>query len=86
MVKIFIDGKEAHIAFDDSAKAVAYDVATAISGIYQGLSNKDEEDAAFFKYLMQRSLEDGSPVWEANHKMTMLVMPIKKSDTPADQS
>lgn len=86
MVKIHMDGRHAHIEYDGDEKNTAFDVATAVSGIYQSMCAKENLDADMFKRLMQRSLEDGSPVWEANHNMTMISVPIKKSDTPADQS
>ena len=86
MVKIHMDGRHAHIEYDSSAKDTAFDIAKAISGIYQGMCSRDSEEAAMFKYLMQRSLEDGSPVWEADHRITMITMPIKKNGTPTDQS
>lgn len=65
MVKLHMDGRKAHIEFEGGPKAIAFDVATAISGIYQGMVNNDPEEADMFRYLMQRSLEDGSPVWES---------------------
>jgi len=86
VVKIHMDGRQVHIEYDGDEKDVAFDVATAISGIYQGMCAREGTDADLFKYLMQRSLEDGSPVWEANHELTMVIMPKIKSDTPADQS
>ena len=86
MVKIQTEGLQIHIEYDGDERDTAFEVATAISGIYQGMCARDDADADLFKHLMQRCLEDGSPVWEANYKMTMIKMPIKKSDTPADQS
>lgn len=57
---------------------MAMEISAAISGIYQGIHNMDPEDAVAFKYLMQKSLMDGSPVWERSHEMTMIVMPTIK--------
>lgn len=86
MVKIHMDGRQAHIEYDGDEKSTAFDVATAISGIYQSMCAREDSDADMFKYLIQRCMEDGSPAWEAKHDITMVAMPIKKSDTPADQS
>lgn len=78
MVDIKMKGRQANIGFCGSPKDVAMEISAAISGIYQGIHDMDPEDAVTFKHLMQRSLEDGSPVWERKHELTMLILPTIK--------
>lgn len=86
MVNIYMDGRQANITFQGEPEQVAFEIATAISGIFQGMKQKDQADATFFQFMMQRSMETGSPVWNAEHDMTMIVLPTNKSDTPTGQS
>lgn len=86
MVNISMNGRQANITFQGEPKQVAFEIATAISGIFQGMKKNDQADATFFQFLMQRSMESGSPVWNTEHDMTMIVLPTNKSDTPTGQS
>lgn len=86
MVNISINGRQANITYQGEPKQVAFEIAIAISGIFQGMKQNDQEEATFFQFLMQRSMESGSPVWNAEHDMTMIVLPTNKSDTPTGQS
>jgi hypothetical protein len=53
MVKIHMDGRHAHIEYDGDEKETAFDVATAVSGIYQSMCTREDTDADMFKYLIQ---------------------------------
>ena len=86
MVNISMTGRQANITFQAEPKQVAFEIATPIRGIFQGMKQNDQADATFFQFLMQRSMETGSPVWNAEHDMTMIVLPTNKSDTPTGQS
>lgn len=86
MVNIHQSGRLANITFQGEPKQVAFEIATAISVIFQGMKKNNQEDATFFQFLMQRSMESGSPVWNTEHDMTMIVLPTNKSDTPTGQS
>lgn len=87
MVKILIDRPRAEIAFAGNPVLVAAELASAVSGMYQGLTQKDPVDAAAFKACMQEFFEDDSPTWNAAHNMTMVTIPVnKKGGTPTDQS
>lgn len=78
MVKIDMNGRIANISFCGEPKEVAVEVGAAISGIYQGIYDMDPKDADVFKRMMQRSMTEGSPVWERSHEMTMVVLPTTK--------
>lgn len=86
MVNIYMDGRKANITLQGEPEQVAFEIATAISGIFQGMKKNDQADATFFQLLMQRCMESGSPVWNTEHDMTMIVLPTNKSDTPTGQS
>lgn len=75
MVNINLDGHHADICFDGTGMDLAMEVGAAISGIYQGLYSQDEEMADVFKICMQRSMTDGSPMWERSHQMTVVTVP-----------
>lgn len=78
MVNIQMDGKVANITFCGEPKDVAMEVGAAVSGIYQGIYDMDQEDAELFKAMMQIAMKDKSPVWERSHEMTMIVLPGTK--------
>ena len=86
MVNIHMDGRQANITFQGEPQQVAFEIAAAISGIFRGMKQNDQADATFFQLLMQRSMESGSPVWNGEYDMTMIVLPTNKSDTPTGQS
>ena len=87
MVKITMDRPQAEILFTGETIAVAAELACAVSGIHQALRNQDEHDAAVFKASLKKLLDDDSPVWNAEHELTMVVVPVnKKGDAPTDQS
>ena len=88
MVKISMSEGKANIEFSGKPMDVAIEIGAAVSGIYQGMYDVDEADAEVFRLCMRGYMRDGSPVWDRNHDMTMIVvdMDSKKSGTPADQS
>lgn len=75
MVNIKLDGLHANISFDGAGMDLALELGVAISGIYQGLYSQDEESAEAFKFSMQRIMEDGGPMWDRSHKMTVVTIP-----------
>lgn len=87
MVNIQMDGQHAQIGFTGDPVQVGMKLATAISGIYQGLYSKNRLDAAIFKGAVMGLMDENSPVWNREHDMTVVTVPIKKkSDAPTDQS
>lgn len=86
MVEILMDGRMAHIKFEGDPVRVAMEIGSAVSGIYQGLKNMSEDDAAMFQLCVMGTMTPDSPVWRPEHEMTMVVLPQKKNDAPTDQS
>ena len=86
MVNISMNGRQANITFQGEPQQVAFEIATAISVIFQGMKKNDQAEATFFQFLMQICMESGSSVWDTEHDMTMIVLPTNKSDTPTGQS
>ena len=79
MVKIHIENNHAEIAFEGGQPLeVGADLATAISGIYQGIKNASEAEANVFKVVMQQAMAEDSPVWNHEHNMTIISMGAKK--------
>ena len=75
MVEIKMDGQKASILFSGDAKDVGMEIAAAVSGIYQGIYDMSQKDAAIFKRVVQRLAEERSPVWGRTHEMAMIVLP-----------
>lgn len=79
MVKIHMENNHAEIAFEGgNPLEVGADLATAISGIYQGIKNASEAEANVFKVVMQQAMADDSPVWSHEHNMTIVSLGTKK--------
>ena len=79
MVKIHMENNHAEIAFEGGDPLeVGADLATAISGIYQGIKNASEAEANVFKVVMQQAMAEDSPVWRHEHNMTIVSLGTKK--------
>lgn len=78
MVKIHMENKQAQIMFHGEPLETAMEVLSAISGIYQGLHDMNENDAETFKQIISIGMLPDSPTWERKHNMTRIVIPKEK--------